>query len=125
MIKLKEKVNEFIKRIKHQLLILHLSYSDSRIPTYSKFLIFLTLAYALSPIDLIPDFIPILGLLDDLLILPIGIYFSIKTIPKAVIETSKKKAEKYKWNKKKSLYGVLIVLAIWIGMGFLFYCKYY
>nr|WP_258455158.1 YkvA family protein [Aequorivita sp. CIP111184] len=64
--------------------MLHLAYKDRRTPWYAKVLIFVIIAYALSPIDLIPDFIPIIGYLDDLILLPIGIYFAVRLIPENV-----------------------------------------
>ena len=70
-----KKLKLWAKKLKRQLVILHLAYKNKRIPWYAKVLIFVIIAYALSPIDLIPDFIPIIGYLDDLILLPIGIYF--------------------------------------------------
>jgi uncharacterized membrane protein YkvA (DUF1232 family) len=67
--------------MKLQLKALYIASKDSRTPRAVKWLILATIAYAVSPIDLIPDFIPILGYVDDLLLLPIGIYLSIKLIP--------------------------------------------
>ena len=62
---------------------------DPRTPWYAKALIFLTVAYALSPIDLIPDFVPVLGYLDDLLIVPAGIWLAIRLIPAEVMEEAR------------------------------------
>jgi len=61
--------------------MLHLASMDKRTPWYAKAMIFLIIAYELSPIDLIPDFIPAIGYLDDLILLPIGIYFAVRFIP--------------------------------------------
>lgn len=63
-----EKCKQWAKKLKRQVYILSLAYKDPRVPWYAKLLIAFVIAYALSPIDLIPDFIPILGYLDDLLI---------------------------------------------------------
>lgn len=62
-----------MRRLKTDTYVLYLSYKDPRVPWYAKVIIAATVGYALSPIDLIPDFIPILGQLDDLIIVPIGI----------------------------------------------------
>ncbi len=120
-----KKIKHWIRYIKRQLLVLHLAYQDNRTPWITKVLIFLIIAYALSPIDLIPDFIPILGYLDDLILLPIGIYFAIKLIPKNVIHTAEIKAATYNWSKKNSLIGAIIVGVVWIGLGLFLYCKYF
>lgn len=61
-----------------------LLYTDSRTPKVAKILLWIAIGYALSPIDLIPDFIPVIGYLDDLLILPVLLYFAIKSISEEV-----------------------------------------
>jgi uncharacterized membrane protein YkvA (DUF1232 family) len=65
---------------------------DPRTPWYAKLLVAAVVAYAVSPIDLIPDFIPVLGQLDDLLLLPIGIALAIGMVPPAVLEESRARA---------------------------------
>ncbi|MGB9906490.1 MAG: YkvA family protein [Candidatus Saccharicenans sp.] len=74
------------ERLKHEVLALSLALKDRRTPLLAKILIGLTVSYALSPIDLIPDFIPILGYVDDLIILPALIALSIKLIPREVLD---------------------------------------
>ncbi|MDR2796597.1 MAG: DUF1232 domain-containing protein, partial [Spirochaetaceae bacterium] len=69
------------KELKYNLSALYLVYKRKDVPIIAKIIIIITIAYALSPIDLIPDFIPILGYLDDLIILPFFIYVSLKLIP--------------------------------------------
>lgn len=96
-----------------QLVVLHLAYQDKRTPWAAKILIILILAYALSPIDLIPDFIPVLGLLDDLVLLPVGIYLAFKLIPTEVVEECRIKAQTYQWSKKKSWAGAALALLCW------------
>jgi uncharacterized membrane protein YkvA (DUF1232 family) len=68
--------------------------NDKDVPITAKIIIIIAIIYALSPIDLIPDFIPVLGYLDDLLILPVLIYVSIKIIPKNILEECKEEAKK-------------------------------
>ena len=74
-----------VQRLRREARILHLAYKDPRTPWYAKWLAAGTLAYALSPIDLIPDFIPVLVHLDDMLILPVALWFIIKLIPSDVL----------------------------------------
>ncbi|MGD1830479.1 MAG: YkvA family protein [Spirochaetaceae bacterium] len=81
---------------------------------FPKLLILFTLAYALSPIDLIPDFILVLGLLDDLIILPTLITLSIKSIPKDLLEESKKKAFLEPVSLKKNWFFAVLFILIWI-----------
>lgn len=73
---MKTSLKEKVKHLKTETNILYLAHKDHRAPWYAKALITATVGYALSPIDLIPDFIPVLGYLDDLIIIPLGIYLS-------------------------------------------------
>lgn len=79
--------------LKKYIWLLYFLKHDPRVSKKAKLIVLLTLAYALSPIDLIPDFIPILGLLDDLIIIPLGIYLAIKLIPKEVLNDCVRSAE--------------------------------
>ncbi len=78
------KVKEWAKKLKLQSRILQVAYKDERTPLKAKILIWITLGYLFSPIDLIPDFIPVIGYLDDLIIVPLLIALTIKLIPKIV-----------------------------------------
>lgn len=84
-------VKSWAKTLKREVIVLNHAYHDPRCPTAAKVVAVATIAYALSPIDLIPDFIPVLGQLDDLIIVPAGIALSIKLIPKEVIDDARKK----------------------------------
>ncbi|HSU49039.1 MAG TPA: YkvA family protein [Segetibacter sp.] len=103
------------KRLKSDARILVIAYKDIRTPTGAKLLIALAVGYLLSPIDLIPDFIPVLGLLDDLIIAPILISASLKLIPKSVLEEAREslKNNPAKLKKTNWLFASGIVL-IWI-----------
>jgi len=107
------------KVLKQELIVLHLAYKNPRTPWKAKALILLILGYALSPIDLIPDFIPVIGLLDDLILLPLGIYFAIKLIPNYVLVASREMAKTQHWNKKKNWTAVVIIALIWILIVYL------
>jgi len=74
-----------VQRLRREARTMHLAYKDPRTPWYAKWLAAGTLTYALSPIDLIPDFIPVLGYLDDMLILPFAVWLTIKLIPSEVL----------------------------------------
>ena len=76
-----ENFKKSLRALKSELAALYLAYRDPRTPWYARVAAILVIAYALSPIDLIPDFIPVLGYLDDLVILPLGIFIAIKLIP--------------------------------------------
>jgi uncharacterized membrane protein YkvA (DUF1232 family) len=104
-----------VEALKNETYALYLAYRDPRVPWYAKAVAAATVAYAVSPIDLIPDFIPVLGLLDDLLLVPLGIALSVKLIPAAVMEECRQKAQQ-KLNGAKSLgrRAAVIVVLIWL-----------
>ncbi len=86
---------------------------DPRTPWYARAFGMLIAAYALSPIDLIPDFIPILGLLDDALLIPLGVWLFLKMLPPALFEEHRAAAAAAA-ERPRSRAGILIVIAIWV-----------
>lgn len=117
-----EKVKNRAREIKQNIFVLFLAYKDPRVPGYAKLFAALVVAYAFSPIDLIPDFIPVLGYLDDLIIVPLGITLALKMIPQPVIAECKDRAEEIrKQGKPKNwVTGALFILlwiliTVWIG----------
>ncbi|MDR1249458.1 MAG: DUF1232 domain-containing protein [Treponema sp.] len=113
-----EKLKKKAKEITQNLSILYVAYKQKNIPLIAKVIIVTAIIYALSPLDLIPDFIPILGYLDDLIILPFLIYLSIKLIPKNIFEECKEEAKKIKIDRKHKRwhYGIPIIV-IWMIIG--------
>ena len=98
-----------------QLQTLHVAYRDPRTPWHAKAFGALVIAYALSPIDLIPDFIPVLGYLDDLILLPLGIAYAIRLIPAEVLDESRKKVrERNAVRLPRSRAGFCMVAVIWL-----------
>jgi len=109
------------KTLKKRTLTLYVAYRDPRTPWYAKLLIAGVVAYAFSPIDLIPDFIPVLGYLDDLIIVPIGIAVALRMIPQEVLIDSQAKAELLaSQGKPKNFVAAAIIVSIWLliaGLG--------
>lgn len=93
---------------------------DPRTPLAAKVLAALVVAYAASPIDLIPDFIPVLGYLDDLILVPLGIWLVLRLIPEAVMIDARARAADME-RPGKSLWGLAIVIALWGAAGTLTY----
>jgi len=79
-----DRLKQTARTLKNEIVVLGVVYRDNRTPWYAKALIALVIAYSLSPIDLIPDFIPILGYLDDLILVPLGISLAIRLVPKEI-----------------------------------------
>src|SRR5574341_311034 len=96
------------------MLTLYFSARDPRTPWYAKMIIGCVVAYALSPIDLIPDFIPLLGYLDDLLLLPFGIYLALKLIPPAVLADSRQKAGATTGKPPRSWIAAIVIVILWV-----------
>ena len=87
-----EKWKQSAQKVKVDTYALYLAYRDHRTPWYLKLLAASVVAYAVSPIDLIPDFIPVLGILDDLVIVPLGAALAIKMVPKEVMAECREEA---------------------------------
>ena len=100
--------------LKSHIFALYLVSKDRRVPFIIKLFIGALVAYALSPIDLIPDFIPIIGYLDDLLLLPLGIWLVVRLIPRDVWEECKEKAKEQEFELNKNRTAAIIIIIIWI-----------
>ena len=118
MNKLWKRFRKIAAQLKQDLKALRVALADDLVPWYIKILIIFTVAYALSPIDLIPDFIPVLGLLDDLILLPVMIFVIIKFIPKEVMTYCRKEAGNRKFSRKSSFFAGVIVVLIWLLLLF-------
>ncbi|MDB5840607.1 MAG: hypothetical protein JWQ23_2559 [Herminiimonas sp.] len=91
-------------------------------PFFTKALCFLTVAYALSPIDLIPDFVPVLGYLDDAILLPAMIWLAVRLLPAHVISDCRMKADAWMENQKakpKSYAGAIAIVILWAALAYL------
>ena len=103
------------RTLKREIYALYLAYRDPRTPWYGKVFAALVVAYAFSPIDLIPDFIPILGYLDDLILVPLGVAIVLRMIPSEVMADSRAKAEEVlRAGKPVSWVGAVIIGVIWL-----------
>jgi len=104
---------EKIKKLNLDIFALYLAFRDKRCPWYAKVWIGLVIGYSLSPIDLIPDFIPILGQLDDLIIIPTGIAIALKMIPKGILDECRHKAVNQPLSSKTKYLVVGIIISIY------------
>jgi uncharacterized membrane protein YkvA (DUF1232 family) len=103
-------------RLATQLLAMWKLFRHAETPRLVKVVAVLVLAYALSPIDLIPDFIPVLGLLDDVVLLPLGIALVVKLTPRHLWQARLAEAEVGQEKLPRLLWGALIVVAIWLAL---------
>ncbi len=94
---------------------LYLAYRDPRTPCYAKVFAALVVGYVFSPIDPIPDWIPVVGLLDEMVVVPIGVLIGAKIIPRQVMEESREKARKVAEGEKPvSRVAAVVIVAIWL-----------
>ena len=110
-----DKIKSWARSLKRQIFILYFACKDERVPWLAKVFTACVVAYAFSPIDIIPDFIPILGYLDDVILIPIGIMIALRMISKNVLTDCEVKAEEMMKNGKPKnwIVGSLIVM-IWV-----------
>jgi uncharacterized membrane protein YkvA (DUF1232 family) len=119
------RIKQRVRELKAEIHVLIIAYSDRRTPFIAKLVVGLTVGYLLSPIDLVPDFIPVLGLLDDLIIVPLLITLSIRLIPVIVIADAKQKVMDNPQQLKKSnwLFATIIIF-IWLTLLYLAYRQF-
>jgi uncharacterized membrane protein YkvA (DUF1232 family) len=118
------KWKELVRKLKEDIYTLYLASKDPRMPFAAKVMVLVTVAYAFSPIDLIPDFIPLLGYLDDLLLLPLGIWLSIKLIPPPLLHYYRQKAREQLHERQPSYVMAGVIVILWLLLGFWAYHAY-
>jgi uncharacterized membrane protein YkvA (DUF1232 family) len=110
LVKLKSRA----RALKNEAIAVYLAAKDPRTPWYAKALIFFVVAHTFSPIDLIPDVIPVLGYLDDIIITPLGIALAIRMIPAGVLEEAREKVTNLPVERSVGLVGAGIIVSVWI-----------
>lgn len=113
-----EGVRKWAKSLKRQTMVLWFCYQHPQTPWLPKWIAVFVVAYALSPIDLIPDFIPILGYLDDVIILPLGIMLAIRLMPPSVLVECQDKAlawERSQVKRPVSVTAAILIVMIWVA----------
>ena len=108
------KIKAIAARLKREVLALYFVGRDPRTPRHVKILIGLVIAYALSPIDLIPDFIPVLGYVDDLLLLPLGIWLAIRLTPPEIFEAARAKAALAEQQLPRNWRAGAVIVLLWL-----------
>ena len=113
-----ESLKQRARQLKADTFALYLAARDSRTPWYAKLLAGLVVAYALSPVDLIPDFVPVLGYLDDLILIPAGIALAVKLVPRSVLVECRARArETVQSGMPVSRVAGAIIIGIWVAMA--------
>lgn len=115
-------LRSWAKRLKRDIVMLWFARRHPGTPLPAKILCVVAVLYTLSPIDLVPDFIPVLGYLDDILLVPVLIWLAIRMLPPIVVEASRKQSQEWMKTqgiKPKSRLGAVLIIAIWILAGYL------
>mgnify|MGYP003123889751 CR=1 FL=1 len=109
-----DRLRDWARAIKRDVVALYLAARDPRVPRLAKVVAACVVAYALSPIDLIPDFIPVLGYLDDAIFVPLGILLAVRLVPGDVMADLRSKADLH-MTLSKSRAAVITVVVIWLA----------
>jgi uncharacterized membrane protein YkvA (DUF1232 family) len=115
---LRDRLMRWARPIKRDALAVYLAARDRRVPWYARGLGLCVAAYAFSPIDLIPDFVPVLGYLDDLVIVPLGILLVRRLVPAQVLAECRAAAEAAE-QRPRSRAGAVAIILLWIGAALL------
>jgi uncharacterized membrane protein YkvA (DUF1232 family) len=115
-----DRLRQRARQLKREVYALYLAVRDPRTPWYARLFAGMVVAYAFSPIDLIPDFIPVLGYLDDVLLVPLGIWLALKMIPTAVMADSRLVAgEVMAAGKPVNRGAAMVIVAVWLLLALL------
>ena len=116
------KLQDRLRSLKRDTYALSLACRDVRTPWYAKLTAAVVVAYAFSPIDLIPDFIPVLGLLDDLLLIPLGVVLVRWMVPAQVMEECRLRAEsEFEQGKPVNWTAAVVIVVLWLVLAYLSY----
>ena len=109
-----ERLKQRARALKKEVFAVYLAAKDPRTPWYAKALIFFVVAHTFSPIDLIPDFIPVLGYLDDLIITPGGLWLAVRMIPPEVLAEARATAATQGVDGSIGKVGAVLIVSLWI-----------
>lgn len=112
-----ERLKRWAGRLKTEIYALYLAYRDPRVPWYARLFAACVVGYAFSPIDLIPDPIPVLGYLDDLVLVPLGIALAVRMIPPDVLAECRAEAREVAGNKPVNRVAAVVVIAVWVSLA--------
>ncbi len=114
-----QQLKDWARQLKREISALYLAARDPRTPLPAKCVAVAVVAYALSPIDLIPDFIPVLGYLDDIIIVPLGVMLAVRLVPKDLMQAFRDTATA-QTGLKKSWIAAGLIVACWAAIGWTF-----
>ena len=114
-----QRLKNWAATLKREVMVLWFACRDPRTPWYARALAMLIVAYALSPIDLIPDFIPVRGYLDELILLPVGIYLVLKLVPAQALVDARARAQSWvesRQPKPRNWIAAAVIVLVWVAV---------
>jgi uncharacterized membrane protein YkvA (DUF1232 family) len=112
-----ENLRRWAGRLKRELYALYLAYRDPRVPLYARVFAACVVGYAFSPIDLIPDPIPILGYLDDLVLIPLGVALAVRMVPPSVLAECRQEARRVIDERPTNRVAAAVIVALWLALA--------
>ena len=109
-----DRLKSHARALKNEAIAVYIAAKDPRTPWYAKALVFFVVAHTFSPIDLIPDFIPVFGYLDDLIITPLGLALAIRLIPAEVLEEARGRVAGLSVERSVKVIGVGVIVLTWV-----------
>ena len=107
-----------VRILKREVYVLYLAYGDPRVPWYARLFAACVVAYAFSPIDLVPDFVPVIGYLDDLLLVPLGIMLARKIIGEAILADHRIRAEALLQQRRpRNWIAAMCIVVLWLALA--------
>ena len=115
-----------VRNLKREIAVLYYVFLDKDTPYYVKVLAVMVVAYSLSPIDLIPDFIPVIGYLDDLIIVPLGVWLCLKLVPWFVLKDAREKADKNpNIDNTMGYVAAAVIVVIYVAIAFWLWGRFF
>jgi uncharacterized membrane protein YkvA (DUF1232 family) len=111
------RLRQWARNLKRDVYVVWLAGRDPRVPRHTKILALVTAGYALSPIDLIPDFIPVLGLLDDLILVPLGLWLTLRSIPPPLLQELRAQAAAGSAPSRSGRLAAAAIVMVWVAVG--------
>ena len=112
-----ERLKKWAGRLEAELYALYLAYRDPRVPLHARIFAACVVGYAFSPVDLIPDPIPVLGYLDDLVLVPLGVALALKMIPAHILAECREEARRAIEERPANRAAAVIIVALWLSLA--------
>lgn len=112
-----ERLKKWAGRLEAELYALYLAYRDPRVPLHARIFAACVVGYAFSPVDLIPDPIPVLGYLDDLVLVPLGVALALKMIPAHILAECREEARRVIEERPANRAAAVIIVALWLSLA--------